>query len=68
MTSEVRALPPAQRTLPAMLQRQAALFGARAAAADRRAADGRTAMRQGRRRYVPVRWRRPEWRAATASP
>ncbi|MCR6474599.1 ATP-dependent acyl-CoA ligase [Variovorax sp. ZS18.2.2] len=29
MTSEVRAVPPAQRTLPAMLQRQAALFGAR---------------------------------------
>jgi crotonobetaine/carnitine-CoA ligase len=29
MTSEVRALPPAQRTLPAMLQRQSALFGAR---------------------------------------
>jgi crotonobetaine/carnitine-CoA ligase len=29
MTSEVRALPPAQRTLPAMLQRQAAQFGAR---------------------------------------
>jgi crotonobetaine/carnitine-CoA ligase len=29
MTSEARALPPAQRTLPAMLQRQAGLFGAR---------------------------------------
>ena len=29
MTSEVRALPPAQRTLPAMLQRQAAQFGSR---------------------------------------
>jgi crotonobetaine/carnitine-CoA ligase len=29
MTSELRALPPAQRTLPAMLQRQAVLFGAR---------------------------------------
>ena len=29
MTSELRALPSAQRTLPAMLQRQAALFGAR---------------------------------------
>jgi len=29
MTSEARALPPAQRTLPAMLQRQSALFGAR---------------------------------------
>lgn len=29
MTSEVRALPPAQRTLPAMLQRQSALFAGR---------------------------------------
>lgn len=29
MTSEARALPPAQRTLPALLQRQSALFGAR---------------------------------------
>ena len=27
MTSEARGLPPAQRTLPGMLQRQAALFG-----------------------------------------
>ena len=29
MTSDPRAVPPAQRTLPAMLQRQAALFGGR---------------------------------------
>ena len=29
MTSEVRALPPAQRTLPVMLQRQAAMFAGR---------------------------------------
>ena len=29
MTSDPRAVPPAQRTLPAMLQRQAALFGSR---------------------------------------
>ncbi|MFH0128645.1 ATP-dependent acyl-CoA ligase [Variovorax sp. VaC1] len=29
MTSEARAMPPAQRTLPAMLQRQAERFGAR---------------------------------------
>ena len=29
MTSEVRALPPAQRTLPAMLQRQSASFAGR---------------------------------------
>ncbi|MGJ7562913.1 ATP-dependent acyl-CoA ligase [Variovorax sp. GB1R11] len=30
MTSDPRAVPPAQRTLPAMLQRQAGLFGSRA--------------------------------------
>jgi crotonobetaine/carnitine-CoA ligase len=30
MTTEPRAVPPAQRTLPAMLQRQAGLFGSRA--------------------------------------
>ncbi|MGJ7610653.1 MULTISPECIES: ATP-dependent acyl-CoA ligase [unclassified Variovorax] len=30
MTNDPRAVPPAQRTLPAMLQRQAALFGSRA--------------------------------------
>ena len=30
MTNDARAVPPAQRTLPALLQRQAALFGSRA--------------------------------------
>jgi crotonobetaine/carnitine-CoA ligase len=55
MTSDPRAVPPAQRTLPAMLRRQAGLFGQRALLriAGRRWTHADAA---GRRRCAPVRW------------